>query len=97
MSRTILIRFKLEQPRSDGKKPAPRLDADRMLADVERQLTDAVQGRYGDVQVSVTAAVTNEIRVGGSWHEKAPVVREAVGELLGEVMEHLDTTEYLHA
>lgn len=95
MSRTLLIRFKLEQPRGDGRNPPPRLDSTRMLVDVERQLADAVQSRYGDVDVSVTAAGVNEIRLGGAWAEKAPAVREAVGELLSTVMEHLDTSEYV--
>ncbi len=66
-----------------------------MLAAIKEQLTDAVQGRYGDVDVSVTLAGVNEIRVSGPWPEKANDVRTEIGALLERVLENLDTTEYL--
>ncbi len=66
-----------------------------MLAAVEERLTDAVQGKYGDVDVTVTLAGVNEIRVSGSWTQKATDVRPEVAAMLEQVLENLDTTEYL--
>ncbi|WP_034388458.1 hypothetical protein [Deinococcus sp. YIM 77859] len=102
MSRRVVIRFRVEQPRpppdaktGKAKGAAPRIDADAMLAAIEAQLTPLVTAKWGGAEVHVVEARASEIRVEGPWPDKASVVRAWVADCLSEVLETFDPEPYL--
>ena len=100
MSRKLLVRFVVSQPRVErdvkgNPKPTARIDEDRFLSAIQSSLTHAIDQKYGPVDLQVIASRASEIRIDGSWTDKASNVRETVGEMLGEVMDNIDITEYL--
>jgi len=102
MSRRILIRFVIEQPRpqldaktSKPKGKTPRIDADRMLASIQEQITPLITDKWPSVDVQVVESRSNEIRIDGQWSEKADGVRAWVRDCLDQVMEEFDAEPFM--
>lgn len=100
MSRKLLVRFVVSQPRPErdakgNPKPTPRIDEARLLAAVQENLTPAIHQKYGPVELQIVPSKASEIRLDGAWVDKATNVREAVGEMIGEVMDGIDITEFM--
>ena len=61
---------------------------------VRGELEPAIQARYGeDTELTFSAAQVADVRLLGSFPEKAPVVRAWVQGLLGEALENLADVE----
>lgn len=71
------------------KEPTP--DMDRVIRAIEDDVTAAVQAVYGtQTEVTLTAARAADIRLTGTFQEKAGVIRERVGEILASTFDNLD-------
>ncbi|WP_022803142.1 hypothetical protein [Deinococcus ficus] len=71
------------------KEPVP--DMDRVIRAIEDDITAAVQAVYGpQTEVTLTAAKAADIRLTGTFQEKAGVIRERVGEILASAFDNLD-------
>ncbi|MFC4427252.1 hypothetical protein [Deinococcus navajonensis] len=93
--RQIEIRLGQPAPRVRYEKGRPirepSADMDRVLQAIEHEVTAALQAIYGtQTAVRLTVARTQDIRLSGTFSEKAGVVRERVGDILGQALENLD-------
>ncbi|WP_221091177.1 hypothetical protein [Deinococcus aquaedulcis] len=93
--RAIEIRLAQPAPRvryekgKPVKEPAP--DMTRVVRALEGEVTAALQDLYGtQTGVVLTVAKANDIRLSGTFAEKAGVVRERVGEVLSLAFEGLE-------
>ena len=90
MQKRITIRFAL--PRGSA---APAFDSAAARRDLLAVLEPQIQERFGeDTEVEITEGQTNDIRVDGSFTEKASEVRAYVSEVLGNAMEAFDPSGY---
>lgn len=90
MQKRITIRFVL--PRGNA---APAFDGTAARHDVLALLEPHIHERFGeDTEVELTEGATNDIRVDGSFTEKASEVKAFVSEVLGNAMEDFDPSGY---
>ncbi len=90
MQKRITIRFAL--PRGGA---APTFDDTAARRDLLAVLEPQIHDRFGeDTQVELTEGATNDIRVDGSFTEKASEVKAFVSEILGNEMENFDPSGY---
>ncbi len=97
--KTITLRFPKPLPKYDAQgkeKPSPYFDWDGMFSAIAASLEPQLQDRFGDdVELVLELANASDIRVSGSYlGMKTTEVRDLVSEMLGEVMEGIDTSEY---
>lgn len=70
--------------------PDPLRLGELVRADLER----AVQEKYGtDTAVSFAVGQAKDIRLHGTFPEKAPVIRQWVQEILAEALENIDAID----
>ncbi len=90
MMKRVTIRFALQ-----GGKGAPAFDSTAARRDLLAVLEPQIQDRFGeDTEVEITEGATNDIRVDGSFTEKASEVRAFVSQVLGDAMEGFDPSGY---
>ena len=74
------------------KEPTP--DMNRVIAAIEDEVTEKIQAVYGEeTEVRLSVAKAADIRLNGTFGEKAPETRKVVGEILANIMEHLELGE----
>lgn len=97
-SRQIEIRLAEPAPRyryekgKPVKEPTP--DMNRVIRAIEDEVTEKVQAVYGEeTGVLITVGKAADIRLTGTFQEKATETRKAVGEILAGVFENLELSE----
>lgn len=94
---TRIIEIRIAEPapryRYEKGKPVkePMPDMNRVIRAIEDDITEQVQAVYGEeTEVRITVAKVADIRLTGTFPEKATETRKVVGEILGNVMENLE-------
>ena len=100
MTRTVTVRFVPPAPVkvriSETLSRTRNWDEEKLATFLQAGLEPMLQQMIDDVSIEVVIAKASDIRF--SWKpEKIGALRDAIGELIGTVMEDIEVDEYLSA
>ncbi|MVN86797.1 hypothetical protein GO986_08480 [Deinococcus sp. HMF7620] len=101
MNKRVVVRFVPPAPvKVSTGKGTSRLRAwktDKLIEFLEVGLAPLVAQQFPDIELSVIESRAADVRFEGWKPEKPTAMREAIGEMVGTVMEDIEAEEFLEA